>query len=78
MELNSHDMSLLLAGLKAVSVDSSYTSDQRRRAKELEDRIGNLFTSGCTLNMKVSDATRCGEDKIVYATQSFSDFDQKQ
>ncbi|MBB1471145.1 hypothetical protein H5232_22325 [Pseudoalteromonas sp. SG41-5] len=78
MELNARDMSLLLAGLKAVSLDNSYTSDQRRRAKELEDRIGNLFTTGCTLNMKVADAARCGEDKIVYATQSFSDFDQKQ
>lgn len=46
MELNAHDMSLLLAGLKAVSLDNSYTSDQRRRAKELEDCIGNLFTTG--------------------------------
>jgi hypothetical protein len=46
MELNAHDMSLLLAGLKAVSLNNSYTSDQRRGAKELEDCIGNLFTTG--------------------------------
>lgn len=78
MELNARDMYLLLAGLKAVSLDSSYTSDQRRRAKELDDRIGNFFTTGCTLNKKVSDASRCGEDKTVYATQNFSDFEQKQ
>ncbi|MBL0710604.1 MAG: hypothetical protein JJV99_06275 [Colwellia sp.] len=77
MKLEARDMSLVLAGLKSISNDETFTSDQQRRAKELEDKVGARFSKGCSLSGNPLDLAECGEDVVVHATQSMSDFDAK-
>lgn len=50
MKLNDRDMNLVLSGLKLISDDNSFTSDIKRRAKELEDRIGLHYAKGCEIS----------------------------
>ncbi|TVU70364.1 hypothetical protein FQP81_18080 [Pseudoalteromonas distincta] len=54
MKLNDKDISILLSALKLLSLDGSYTSDQRRKAKELEDTIGFKYPSGCELTKPIN------------------------
>jgi hypothetical protein len=51
MHLDKKDMDLVLSGLKAISNDSNYTVDLKRRAKELEDRIGSHYAKGCDISV---------------------------
>ena len=44
-------MNLVLSGLKLISNDNDFTSDIKRRAKELEDRIGSHYAKGCEISI---------------------------
>ena len=56
MNLSERDVNLILQGLKAISIsDDNLSDDDKRKAKDLEDKIGSQFSLGAEIKKPSSE-----------------------